>query len=939
MKLIKIIFVLFFAFSLCKAQTTLDPPSILGNLNQNMINQNADCIVRGWNWGNPGKRLDDALSINFYHGDYNKDFYSFSTPNINYISQVGGFSGGHMHYCKLNSMAILFDPAITVDTTRDYEPPSWDATGAIYGFIDKNYGSVDINPSSNTFHRYLLDKTNVSQDELVLSNSWPQEKAFFLLDYSNVNVPSYLLTNLDQDYLIVNDNPVLTNFFPLNGTRWYLSVNLKSLESISTPVNEETVLKIKLKYTMNDDTDGYIIFDKIPKQGNSSITNIVSTLGNNRGKSRQDSVLTSPIDYFPITTKMLRTNTSGTNHTDITLSSHFYARAKVGNDDPLLPFLNPYFEPEAYYDKSHNTSYDNYIKKLEVEVWYCGKLNCAIDWVKIETEQAKDLLTGQLDAALVTSCATLLSNTENTTLNNKINRFYGVDEFLRPHFSAMRYFNKILGGLAQSEFFYDVLPSFKMIDHSLDFREYWDGLAIHWKNETANPYYHWGVAKNVPNMGHLKTLGTTFGVRGVKQFWNNLLQEEVRFDSLNSGYETFLFGGTSAYRRWDGGYYAWSNQQNLLPTQSSWTENQLYNFYYDNYDDNPTTYQETFGSLFGVEKQLFHWYYFKDLLFTGKPWYNNIWSVSENWRYYVDPIDTNQSILYIEGNSSRPQTDAEFRLSASFPLILGAKGLFYWQKTTWNWYQEEDLAKNMPKDVPKFMGMQSFNTIDNSENIPSDIIGLNYILRNEIGGDYMIPFANPIIDPNFTHHYKPNGQYDFASLGIDQYHVFVGSRSLRYEAYKINKFITDNENLLKNLSLVCWYAKGHRKWYVQSPTETQDTVIKEYIDISNLKTRKLFQPNYPGGGFAPLSFEPFEDRFFDLTILQLNGTPITTQFYLGIQNRRTDKSMWVGSLQTPWRLEMKPSAEFDDLCDGPDAPYWRGMYPYELGNRELRGVL
>jgi hypothetical protein len=359
MKLIKIIIALIFVTSLCKAQTILDPPSILDSLDQTMLNFDVSDFKLGWNWGSPGVRLDNALSIKYSHGAFDTLRRPLGTPNMNYIDAIPGFTTGHMHYGKLNSMAVQFDPAIRVRTTSNYIAESWENKGAIFGFQTKNKGTID-SATGSTFHCYILRKDSVISETKVLYDSWPQKKSFYLLDYSNNPDNSYLVNNLDSSFIRVNEMDSLVAFHPLNGTRWYLSANVKVIDSIQSLEPVQTIMKIKLKYKLNDSTCGYIKFYKVPRQGISSLVELESSMINTtnrfRGLTRQDSVLEVPIDYFPITNRMLRTNAQGTNNTDITLSAYFIAREKYSNDDSLFNYLNPYFEPEELWYKVHNTS-------------------------------------------------------------------------------------------------------------------------------------------------------------------------------------------------------------------------------------------------------------------------------------------------------------------------------------------------------------------------------------------------------------------------------------------------------------------------------------------------------------------------------------------------------------------------------------------------------
>ncbi|OGU60328.1 MAG: hypothetical protein A2X64_03810 [Ignavibacteria bacterium GWF2_33_9] len=57
------------------SQNIIDPPKLPHNFNDPGIydrNFDKNNFLLGWNWGSPGKKLDDALGINYYH--YHRDF-------------------------------------------------------------------------------------------------------------------------------------------------------------------------------------------------------------------------------------------------------------------------------------------------------------------------------------------------------------------------------------------------------------------------------------------------------------------------------------------------------------------------------------------------------------------------------------------------------------------------------------------------------------------------------------------------------------------------------------------------------------------------------------------------------------------------------------------------------------------------------------------------
>jgi hypothetical protein len=163
MKLIKIIIILLSVSYNCYTQTILDPPPILDSLDSSVLNTDVNEFKRGWNWIQTNNRLDAAMEMDYAHGEYISSLTTWQ-PNMNYISQIPGFSAGHMHFAKMNSMAVQFDPAIRVYTTSNFKPENWDNKGAIFGFQTKSNGTIDSATGSDTFHRFLLNKAGVSQE-------------------------------------------------------------------------------------------------------------------------------------------------------------------------------------------------------------------------------------------------------------------------------------------------------------------------------------------------------------------------------------------------------------------------------------------------------------------------------------------------------------------------------------------------------------------------------------------------------------------------------------------------------------------------------------------------------------------------------------------------------------------------------------------------------
>ncbi|MEI6089606.1 MAG: T9SS type A sorting domain-containing protein, partial [bacterium] len=361
-----------------------------------------------------------------------------------------------------------------------------------------------------------------------------------------------------------------------------------------------------------------------------------------------------------------------------------------------------------------------------------------------------------------------------------------------------------------------------------------------------------------------------------------------------------------------------------------------------NSSSDSSTFQYEIGTLYHVEKCLFHLYKDKYILFNKKPWYANLWVIPEGWGLYNQ--DTPESsVVALPPYCLRPITDSELNLEATMPLILGAKGIFYYYKAvqTWGKANEGLIHTNMVN----VLGLKTLN-----EN--STKSGLDYILDDSLGGDYI----KPRHDPAFKDHYIPNSNYNFTELGIDSNHVFIGTRSTRFELYKINQLIKYNEQTLLNLKLISWYAKGHRKWYVQDPSVDQvsDTLLNILVDLKNITTRKLFVPVLNDGLYytvAQNEIEPDEDQFYDITLLRNGNDNIMHSYYIGLQNRRSDQLILrkIRNTDPKYKLCYYSSANLNDLCEtGGQDPYdknifkpnylktyWQNIFHQRLGEREI----
>ncbi|MDT3739533.1 MAG: hypothetical protein RO257_08545 [Candidatus Kapabacteria bacterium] len=177
------------------SQNIIDPPVLpIGFDSTALFDRtfNDTTFIRAWNWGSPGRALDEALRINFYHDGYEPGVttqaqYTGDTltadsllyiPNHRKAVQVTGVSGGRDSKFILNAHSQIIYPVIEVDSTSDFVPRAFDRTGSVFGFTNKSKVRI-LNSSQNTskdYHFALLDKDSVTSPEIVLSNIWKNNK-------------------------------------------------------------------------------------------------------------------------------------------------------------------------------------------------------------------------------------------------------------------------------------------------------------------------------------------------------------------------------------------------------------------------------------------------------------------------------------------------------------------------------------------------------------------------------------------------------------------------------------------------------------------------------------------------------------------------------------------------------------------------------------------
>lgn len=187
-----IITALIFLTSLIKAQDRVTPISIFGNMNQALIDRTIDRtndeFILGWNWGNLGLKLDEALGMNYTHvgfthvwnHDKNSAYFNSASniPNQKRSVQISSVLIGRNSPLKTNTISIHLEPTIEIDSLNmnDFKKRPGENTDAFFGFQQKFLGSntvIDTTDQTNALYQsYNLYKVDIgtisTNDNLVL---------------------------------------------------------------------------------------------------------------------------------------------------------------------------------------------------------------------------------------------------------------------------------------------------------------------------------------------------------------------------------------------------------------------------------------------------------------------------------------------------------------------------------------------------------------------------------------------------------------------------------------------------------------------------------------------------------------------------------------------------------------------------------------------------
>lgn len=497
------------------SQTIADPPSVFGRFDgqtyifsptysifngsnigtmtihldtTNLVAFNQTKFYLGHQWGTASRNVNKRLHNNFnnenlYYSDFRQIIFGAADTSQPYFVswKMGDFFGYYG--------AMQFDPDAALEGANGtFVPRTGDNTGAAFGFRYKDTvaGRLTTNPSDANFRRYALLKDSVSTPLLVLKNV---DKGNALVSYETQESVGSAAWQKEM-----NDN----------GQRWYVAVNLRRTNIADTTADTAVVLTIKLPYVQfpyNDtlsiggDTiitlqrrSSTIRFDSVSSVRSNGMYDTIRT---ERGLMDAKLLDSAQTPGFNRSTLIIRRNMlprrANPDSNDITISAFFRAIHK----DSINPRL------QGYANKSSDR-----IDSLDIEVTYHGNADVAIDWIRLETPRARQLLRGELDREFAARLSVLMDTLRYWRDTKGFSKLRLAAIYLndepggRPaEWRAFRYQAKFLDRLATTEGAFD-----NRYGHVVPQRNYWGSVPASGGNSLCSPddgsgyekytYYH-----------------------------------------------------------------------------------------------------------------------------------------------------------------------------------------------------------------------------------------------------------------------------------------------------------------------------------------------------------------------------------------------------------------------------------------------------------------
>lgn len=788
--------------------------------------------------------------------------------------------------------ALTWHPSANyTPTDAIFHPITGDTVGAVYGFAIQKGGMYNRTPGSANFMRYTLTPDSVTNGSILCL-----QKPMLHTQVNKNNGTVSAINDLTSTDAIESRR---------NGTKWYLSVNLRRLNNNDTLTDVVKVIGVKIKYWKRYEADSSFIDDsgkaksvKVIRVDSNYIRfdstlhaqNVLDTMRHARGITHRHLSVPTGTDTntFFIRRKDIPLYGSNESDRDICLSAYFRTTSQLhlnDNSDPKYA-PNPHF---ATYGVGGAAIGE--IDSIDIQVTYYGNCPVSISHITLQTPQAREFLWGYHDSTIAVGVDRLVKTFKRVqakypTKTLRFFRFYAIDEANVMQYQAQRYLNALFDKRLTTEMANDYYK------YLVPQRDYWTGSSY----ITTSFQYSSIVPKEAPD-------DTNYTLH-YKGWWAN--QSGTNVKNWDCKECTHWIAGITYP---DSSFGFPGNTTAKLPTDKiEW------NNYYD---------------LCALEGTAKSYYLNPKVLYDTLPfiarhtttvWYDYGIRLREGSAHEYRP--------YIAMPLGAPLTGEQLRRAVWNSILMGAKGITYADgiRSDTMGNMSVRLQQSITADKPFYPGRANFGLLYSKFNegvlfnhkVTGDTVGTTTVLSPTYGHDYFTPtpFSN-------TSTWAIN-QHNATNLGVDSNKIYIGLRSLRREKMLLNDKIIDLENDLMSLQLMAWEGKGFN--FMRSCRDNDTTLYTRFVNM-----------NWNGVKIKDLSDNHVEQwdgsaTYFDLALHKYKTLSIDSQFVVMVLNRRINNLVEVNPTGIPdtARYRFYPTIEFDSLVQSnPSLQY------SQLGSREI----
>ncbi len=689
-------------------------------------------------------------------------------------------------------------------------------------------------------------------------------------------------------------------------TEWYVSINLRRYNNDDGGgAADDPVLALRVPYIVRtyDRQNDELSFDTLL-----AVFDSVSVAGNtitdqHYGIMDRDlqAVAGSPTEFY-ITKEMLPAQADTLPNNSVTLSAYFKLPPLWRNSrfdaapglpaqplDPNDPYAAPSFSQpldsgadrlfkrgERIQSAACGPDLLCGVERVQPEVVYHGRYSVAIDWLRLESRLARQILRGGKDSLVAAAAQRdydaldALNGLTPQWRGLKLLRHYLADETTPAYWRVQRHLSTLLdsAGTQEGQWIHTLHYA-----HQAKSPDIWRGW-IDLMPGSAAPWLRYGDGGVADDDSALPYGHRSHRCMGLKYGYRRSAYPTPGNDlNLDFDYETALIDVDELFPLFD------RSEEDYAIVMDASSDNAFLQARYE----------------WHSAREFYR--YSSGFFDTTRPVWFNPW-VHVNWRFRMPDYSGDQAALGYRDSvlvfkDHRPKTGEEFDLYLNTAIAHGVKGLFYFKGGS----GFPGVAGGSLQ-----MGVSRSNLRGDPDNDGGDFLDdrdphWNYLDRSALAHSMGLDSSNP--------------------------RFYVGSATTRAKMRRLNQWIADNNDELMRLQLLNFYNKGFKALVARRDSLSG---IENFLDTNLSPERRRFalhRLHDRRGHDWTGPEEAFKDStFFLLSVLKDAALGTDSIWYLCAVNRRTDPTIhypdgtpFGGGTDLGDSIKFFSTLEFESLLD------------------------